>query len=53
MPHFDASGDGKAFNGLLTLKSILFTLASLSSYLKASCDSDFKTVDLVFISCWI
>lgn len=53
MPHFDANGDGKAFNSLLTLKSVLFTLVSLSSYPKASDDSDFKTVDVVFISCRI
>lgn len=53
MPHFDADGDGKAFNSLLTLKSISFTLASLSSYPRTSCDSDFRTIGLVFVSCWI
>lgn len=50
MPHFHESGDGKAFNSLLTLRSVLFTLISISSYPKASYDSDFKTIDLVFIS---
>lgn len=53
MPHFHANGDGKAFNSLLTLKSALFTLVSLSSYPKASDDSDFRTADVVFISCRI
>lgn len=48
MPHFSLTGDGKAFNRLLTMRSILFTLVSLSSYHKASYDSAFRTVDCFF-----
>lgn len=53
MLRFNTNVDGRAFNSLLTLRSILFTLAFLLSYTKASYDSDFKTIDIVFISCRI
>lgn len=43
MPHFHDTGDGKAFSSLLALRSVQFTLVSVSSYPKASYDSDFKT----------
>lgn len=45
MLHFSVTSDGKAFNRLLTMRSILFTLVSLSSYPKASYDSTFRTID--------